>query len=136
MKLLCIRVGGLLLLSLYSTFSSLSRMPRIISREPRSTRSATLTSTTDFRSIRWENKCCSLRRHFNWMGLGSLGLGFLDLSGCWSVLGRLPTDWISGGDSKMFTISFTSPIIASTPLEALLQAQPSQSKLKVKNTSR
>ena len=136
MQLLGIRVGGLLLLTLYSTFSSLSRMPRIISREPRSTRSATSTSTTDFRSIRWEKKCCSLRRHFTWLGLGSLGLGLLDLSGCWSVLGRLPTDWISGGDSKMFTMSSTSPSFASTPLEAHLQTHPSQSKLKVKNTSR
>ena len=77
MQLLGIRVGGLLLLTSYSTFSSLSRMPRIISREPRSTRSATLTSTTDFRSIRWEKKCCSLRRHFTWLGLGSFGLGLL-----------------------------------------------------------
>ena len=136
MQLLGIRVGGLLLLTLYSTFSSLSRMPRIISREPRSTRSATLTSTTDFRSIRWEKKCCSLRRHFTWLGLGSFGLGFLDLSGCWSVLGRLPTGWISGGDSKMFTMSSMSPSFASTPLEAHLQTHPSQSKLKVKNTSR
>ena len=136
MQLLGIRVGGLLLLALYSTFSSLSRMPRIISREPRSTRSAISTSKTDFRSIRWEKKCCSLRRHFTWLGLGSFGLGLLDLSGCWSVLGRLPTGWISGGDSKMFTVSSTSPSFASTPLEAHLQTHPSQSKLKVKNTSR
>ena len=112
MQLLGIRVGGLLLLTLHSTSSSLSRMPRIISREPRSTRSATSTSTTDFRSIRWEKKCCSLRRHFTWLGLGSLGLGLLDLSGCWSVLGRLLTDWISGGDSKIFTMSSTSPSFA------------------------
>ena len=136
MQLLGIRVGGLLLLTLYSTFSSLSRMPRIISREPRSTRSATLTSTTDFRSIRWEKKCCSLRRHFTWLGLGSLGLGLLDLSGCWSVLGRLPTGWISGGDSKMFTMSSTSPSFTSTSLEAHLQTHLSQSNLKVKNTLR
>ena len=136
MQLLGIRVGGLLLLTSYSTFSSLSRKPRIISREPRSTRSATLTSTTDFRSIRWEKKCCSLRRPFTWLGLGSFGLGLLDLSGCWSELGRLPTDWISGGDSKMFTMSSISPSFESTPLEAHLQTHPSQSKLKVKNTSR
>ena len=36
-----IRVGDLLLLTLYSTSSSLSRRPRIISGEPKSTRSAT-----------------------------------------------------------------------------------------------
>ena len=86
MQLLGIRVGGLLLLTSYSTFSSLSRMPRIISREPRSTRSATSTSTTDFRSIRWEKKCCSLRIHFTWLGLGSFGLGFWTFQGvgaCW-----------------------------------------------------
>ena len=82
MKLLGIRVGGLMLLTSYSSFSSLFRVPRIISREPRSTRSATLTSTTDVRSIRWEKKYCSLQRHFTWLGLGSLGLGLLDLSGC------------------------------------------------------
>ena len=136
MQLLGIRVGGLLLLTLHSTFSSLSRMAQIISREPRNPRSATLTSTTNSRSIRWEKKCCSLRRHFTWLGLGSLGLGLLDLSECWSVLGRLLTDWISGGDSKLFTMFSTSPSLTSTPLEAHLQIHPSQSKLKVKNTSR
>ena len=136
MQLLGIRVGGLLLLTSYNTFSSLSRMPRIISREPRSTRSATSTSSNDFKSIKWEKKCCSLRRNFTWLGLRSLGLGLLDLSGCWSELGRLPTDWISGGDSKMFTMSWTSLSFISTPLEAHLQTHTSQSKLKVKNTSR
>ena len=136
MQLLGIGVGGLLLLTSYRTFSSLSRMPRIISREPRSTISATSTSTTNFRSIRWEKNCCSLRRHFTWLGLGGLGLGLLDLSGCWSEKGRLPTDWISGGDSKMFTMSSTSPSFASTPLGAHPQTHPSQSKLMVKNTSR
>ena len=136
MQLLGIRVGGLLLLASYSTFSSLSRMPRIISRDPRSTRSATSTSTTDFRIIRWEKKCCSLWRHFTWLDLGSLGLGLLDLSGCWIVLGRLPIDWISGGDSKMFTMSSSSPSFVSTPLEVHWQTQPSQSKWKVKKTSR
>ena len=136
MQLLGIRVGGLLLLTLYSTFSSFSRMPRIISREPRSTRSAILISITDFRSIRWEKKFCPLRRHFTWLGLRSLGLGFMDLSGCWSEMGRLATDWISRGDSKMFTMSSTSPSFVSTPLEAHLQTHPSQSKSKVKNTSR
>ena len=128
MQLLGIRVGGLLLLTSYSTFSSLSRRPKIISREPRSTRSATSTSTTDFRSIRWEKKCCSIRRPFTWLGLRSYGLGLLDLSGCWSELGRLPTDWISGVDSKMFTMSSTSPSFENTPLEAYLQTHPSQSK--------
>ena len=123
-----IRVGCLLLLTLYSTSRSLSRMPKIISSEPRSTRSATSTSTTVCRNIRWEKKCCSLRRHFTWQVLGSLGLGLLDLSGCWSVLGRQPTDWISGGDSKMSIISSTSPSFASTPLEAHLQIHPSLSK--------
>ena len=123
-----VRVGDLLLLTLYSTSSSLSRRPRIISSEPKSIRSATLTSTTICRSIRWEKKCCSLRRHFTWLGLGSLGLGLLDLSGCWSMLGRLPTGWISGGDSKMFTMSSTFPSFTSTPLEAHLQIHPSQSK--------
>ena len=136
MQLLGIRVGGLLLLTSYSTFSRLSRMPRIISREPRSTRSATSTSTTNFRSIRWEKKCSSLQWHFTWLGLGSLGLGLLHLSGYWSVLEKLPTGWISGGDSKMFTISSTYPSFASTPLEAHLQTHPSQSKLKVKNAYR
>ena len=57
MKLLDIRVGGLLLLTSFSTFSSLSKRLKTISRELRSTRSATLTRNTDFRSIRWENKC-------------------------------------------------------------------------------
>ena len=136
MQLLVIRVGGLLQLTSYSTFSSLSMKPRIISREPRSTRSATLTSTTAFRSIRWENKCCSLQRPFTCLGLKSFELVFLDLSGCWSELGRLPTDWILRGDSKMFRLSSTSPSIESTPLEAHLQTHPSQSKLKVKNPSR
>ena len=135
-QLLGIRMGGLLLLTSYSTFSSLSRIPRIISREPRSIRSTTLISTTNFKSIRWEKKCCSLRRHFTWLGLGSLGLGLLDLSGCWSELGRLPTDWISGGDSKIFTMFSISHSFVSTPLEAHLQTHLSQSKLKVKNTSR
>ena len=124
-QLLGIRVGGLLLLTLHNTFSSLSRMPRIISREPRSTRSATSTSTTDFRSIMWEKKCCSLRKHFTRLGLGSLGLGLLDLSGCWSVLGRPLKDWISGEDLQMFTMSSTSPSFASTHLEAHLQTHPS-----------
>ena len=69
--------------------------------------------------------------------LGSFGLGLLDLSGCWSEWGRLPTDWILGGDSKMFTyMASTSPRFISTPLEAHLQTHPSQSKLQVKNTSR
>ena len=131
-----VRVGNLLLLTLYSTSSSLSRRPRIISSEPKSIRSATLTSTTASRSIRWEKKCCSLRRHFTWLELGSLGLGLQDLLGCWSVLGRQPIDWISGEDSKMFKIFSTSPSFASTPLEAYLQIQSSQSKQKVKNTSK
>ena len=135
-QLLGIRVGGLLLLTLYSTFSSFSRMPRIISREPRSIRSAILTSTMAYRSIRWEKKCCSLRRHCTWMGLESLVLCLLDLLGCWSELGRLPTDWISGGDLKMYTMSSMSPSFASIPLEAHLNIHPSQSKLKVKNTLR
>ena len=47
-----IRVGCLLLLTLYRISSSLSRMPKIISSEPKSIRSATLTSTTDCRGIR------------------------------------------------------------------------------------
>ena len=81
MQLWEIRVGCLLLLTLYSTSNSLSRIPRIISSEPKSTRSTTFTSTTDFRGIRWERKCCSLRRHFTWLVLGSLGLDLLDLSG-------------------------------------------------------
>ena len=136
MQLLGIRVGGLLLLTLHSTSSSLSRRPRIISSEPRSTRSTTSTSTTNFKSIRWEKNCYFLRRHFTWLGLGSLGLGFLDLSGCWSVLERLPKGWISGADSKMFTISSKAPSFASTFLEAHLQTHPSPSKLKVKNTLR
>ena len=136
MQLLGIIVGGLLLLTSYSIFSSLSKRPKIISSKPRSIISATSTSTTDFRSIRWEKKCCSLRIHFIWLGLGSLGLGLLDLSGCWSELGRLPTDWISGGDSKIFIMSSTSPSFTSTPLEAHLQTHPSQSMLKVKKTSR
>ena len=136
MQLLGIRVGGLLLLTSYSTFTGLSRIPRIISRELGSIRSATLTNTTDFRSIRWEKKCCSLRRHFAWLGLGSFRLGLLYLLGYWSVLGRQLTDWISGGDSKMSIMSSAFPSFASTPVEALLQAYPSQSKFKVKNTSK
>ena len=70
-----VRLGDLLLLTLYSTSNSLSRRPRIISREPKSTRSATSTSTTDGRNTRWEKKCCSLRSHFTWQVLGSFGLG-------------------------------------------------------------
>ena len=136
MQLLGIRVGGLLLLTSYSILSSLSKKSKIISREPRSTRSAALTSTTDFRSIRWEKNCCSLQRPFTWLGLGSFRLGLLDLSGYWSELGRPPTDWILDRDSKMFTMSSTSPSFESTPLEAHLQTHPGQSKLKVKNTSR
>ena len=124
MQLLGIRLGDLLLLTLYSISSSFSRRPRIISSEPKNIRSATLRSTTACRSIRWEKKCCSLRRHFTWLGLGSIDLGLLDLSGYWSVLGRLPTGWISGGDLKMFTMSSTSPSFASTPLEAHMQGAP------------
>ena len=122
------RVGDLLLLTLYSISNSLSRKPRIISSEPKSTRSATLTSTTQYRTVRWEKKCCSLQRHFTWQVLGSFGLGFLYLSGAWSVLGRQPTDWISGGGSRMFTMSSTSLSFASTPLVVHLQIHPSQSK--------
>ena len=123
-----VRVGDLPLPTLYSTSSSLSRRPRIISSEPKSTRSTTLTSTTDFRNIRWENKCCSLRKHFTWKVLGSFGLGFLDFLGYWSVLGRQPTGWISRVDSKMFTISSTFLSFTSTPLEAHLKIHPNQSK--------
>ena len=83
-----IRVGDLLLLTLYITPSSLSRRPRIISSESKSTRSATLTSNTAYRSIRWENKCCFLRRHFTWLVLQSFRLGLLHLSGCCSILGK------------------------------------------------
>ena len=54
------RVECLLLLTLYSTSRSLSRMLRIILSEPKSTRSAILISTTNCRNIRWERKCCSL----------------------------------------------------------------------------
>ena len=70
-----IRMACLLLLTLYSTSSGLSRMLRIISSEPKSIRSATSTSTTAYRSIRWEKKCCFLRRRFTWQVLGSFGLG-------------------------------------------------------------
>ena len=136
MLLLGIRVGCLLVLILYSTSSSLSRRPRIISSKPKSIRIVTATSTIAYRSIRWEKKCCSLRKHFTWLGLGSFGLGLLDVLGCWSMLGRQLTDLISGGDSKIFTISSTFLSFASTPLEAHLQTHPSQSKLKVKNTSK
>ena len=58
------RVGCLLLLTLYSTSSSLSRRPRIISSESKSCKNATLTSITICRNISWEKKCYSLRRHF------------------------------------------------------------------------
>ena len=34
---------------------------------------------------------------------------------CWSVLGRLPTGWISGEDSKMFTMSSMSQLRKHTP---------------------
>ena len=54
------RVGCLLLLTLYRTSSSLSRRPKIISSEPKRTRSATSTSITIFRNVRWEKKCYSL----------------------------------------------------------------------------
>ena len=123
-----IRVGCLLLLTLYSSSSSLSRMPNIISSEPRSTRSATLTSTTVCRNIKWEKKCCSLRRHFTWQVIRSLGLGLLDLSGYWSGLGRQPTDWISGGDSKISIMSSTFLSFERTPLEAYLKVHLSLSK--------
>ena len=69
-------------------------------------------------------------------GTRKLRSRFVDLSGCWSMLGGLLIDWISGGDSKMFTMSSTSSSFASTPREAHLQTHPSQFKLKVKNTSR
>ena len=72
-----VRVGDLLLLTLYSTSSSLSRRPRIISSEPKSIRSATLTSTTDCRSIRWEKKCCSLRRTLHLAGTRKLWARFV-----------------------------------------------------------
>ena len=94
-----VRVGDQLLLALYITSSSLSRRPKIISSGPKSIRSATLTSNTICRSIRWE-KCCSLQRHFTWLALGSFGLGLLNLLGCWSVLGRQLTGWISGEDQR------------------------------------
>ena len=122
------RVGILLLLTLYSTSKSLSRMPRIISSVPKSIRSATLISTTDCRNIRWDKKCCSLRKHFTWLVLGSSGLGLLDLLGFWSVLGRLPTDWILGGDLNMSIMSSTSPSFASTLLEDHMQTHLSQSR--------
>ena len=122
------RVGILLLLTLYGISRSLSRMPRIILSDSKSTRSTTSTSTTDCRNTRWEKKCCSLRRHFIWLALGSLRLGLLDLLGYCSILGRLPADWISGGDSKMSIMSSTSPSFASTPLKAHLQTRLSQSK--------
>ena len=76
MQLWEIRVGCLLLLTLYSTSSSLSRMPRIISSEPKSTRSTTLTSTTNYRSIRWEKKCCSLQRTLHLAGTRKLRARF------------------------------------------------------------
>ena len=137
MQLLGIRVGGLLLLTSYSIHLAACPGSQGSSQESPGVLEALLQqATTDFRSIRWEKKCCSLRRPFTWLGLGSFRLGLLDLSGYWSELGRLPTDWISGGDSKMFTMSSTSPSFESTPLEAHLQTHPSQSKLKVKNTSR
>ena len=123
-----IRLGDMLLLTLYSISSSLSRRPRIISSEPKSIRSATSASTTTYRSIRWEKKCCSLRRHFTWPVLGSFKLGLLDLSGCWSELGRLPTDWISGRNLKTFTMSSMFLSFLSTSLEAHLQIHPRQSK--------
>ena len=91
-----VRVGDLLILTLYSTSSRLSKRPRIISSKPKSIRSATLTSTTVCRSIKWEKKCCSCWGHFTWLALGSFGLGLLDLSGYWSLLGRQLTGWISG----------------------------------------
>ena len=123
-----IRVGILLLLTLYSTSISFPRMPRIISNELKSIRNTTSTSTTNCRRIRLEKKCCSLRRHFTWLVLRSLGLDFLDLLGCYIELGRLPTHWISRGDSKMSIMSSTSPSFASTPLEANLQTHLSQSR--------
>ena len=128
MLLLGVRVGGLMLLTWYRTSRILSRMPRIIPREPKSIRSATLTSTTDYKSIMWEKKCCSLQRHCTWQVLRSFGLGLLDLSGCWSMWERLHTGWISGEDSKIFTMFSTFPSFASTPLKAHLQTHPSQSK--------
>ena len=119
------RVGILLLLISFSTSSSLARMLKIISSEPKSVRSATLTSTADCRNIRWEKKCYSLQRQFIWLALGSLGLGLWALLGYWSMLGGQPADWISGGNSKMSIIPSMPPIFTSTPLEAHLQIQPS-----------
>ena len=40
------------------------------------------------------------------------------------MLGRQLTGWISGGDSKMFTMSSMFLSFASTPLEAHLQIHP------------
>ena len=75
MQLWEIRVVYILMLTLYSTSSSFSSMPRIIASEPKSTRSATSINTTAYRNIWWEWKCYSLRRHFTWQVLGSLGPG-------------------------------------------------------------
>ena len=57
-----------------------------------------------------------------------LRAGFVGHFRVWSELGRLPTDWISGGDSKMSKMSSMFLSFASIPLEAHLQIHPGQSK--------
>ena len=81
-----IRVRYLLLLTLYSTSSSLSRMPRIISSEPKSIRSATSTSTTTYRSIRWEKKVLLSSKTLHLAGTRKLQARFV---GSFRVLERV-----------------------------------------------
>ena len=81
-----IRVGCLLLLTLYNTSSSLSRKPRIISSKPKSTRSATSTSTTNCRKIRWEKKVLLFSKKLHLAGTRKLWARFV---GSFRVLERV-----------------------------------------------
>ena len=108
------RVGYLLLLALYSISSSLSRMPRIISSEPKSTRSATLISTTTCRNIWVGEEVLLSSKTLHLAGTRKLRARFVGPFRVLERVGRQPTDWISGGDSKMSIISSTYPSLGST----------------------
>ena len=51
-------------------------------------------------------------------------------------IGRQPIDWTSGEGSRVFTMSSMCPSLRGTSLEAHLLVHPSQSKWKVKSTSK
>ena len=83
-----VRVGDLLLLTLYSTSSILSRRPRIIPSEPKSIRSATSTSTTDCRSIRWEKMLLLFSKTLHLAGTRKLRARFVSPFGVLKPVGK------------------------------------------------